>query len=749
LALTAAPADTTTGFGVVNGTSLPTIAVALRDSLNRAVSRAGVAVSVAFLDAAGAVIPGAVLAGTTSSVTDTAGVARFTSIAPTSRVGLARLVFTATGLRPTSLSLRVTPGAPSATLSSFTVSADSVTSGGTVLASSVPIDASGNKLGPGRTVVFSTQGGTSAGTWGPVTFSTSDSSYRSTFAATVAGTSTSASATVDGVALATRRSLTVRPIPTVPDFTFTVNATSTFPISRYIYGANFVDDIASYGNATPPAELTLNRMGGNRLSAWNWETGFSNAGDDYFFQNDRFLQPTSTAPGDAVRSRAQSSFARGQAFMATIPMLGYVAGDACNCNVGTSDATRAQRLATHFKVSQAFKGAPLLTTPNSTDGFVYQDEFVNWFESAFPGRSTHLTAPVFFSLDNEPDIWNSTHRQIQSNLNDNPATPRLITYKGYTDTSIAYARAVKSVLPNALTFGPAVATYAGVAAAGRFPTPDPDFGSANFFDVYLDRMRAAQTTYGRRLLDVLDLHWYPAASAGAYEITNDYAPQDSAQIEARIQAPRSLWDPTYTERSWVVDVTAGPVRLIPRLRDQIAARYPGTKISISEYYYGRGGDISGGIAQADVLGVFGREGVFAAALWPQAGLFADPYGGDGTKAYAFVFGAFRMFLNYDGAGGRFGDTGLTATTSDVSASSVYASRDAQGRIVIVAINKTRAAKRISLALNGANTITRATAFALTSASPSPVRQPDSAVTITSTVGYVMPALSVSTLVLTP
>jgi len=36
---------------------------------------------------------------------------------------------------------------------------------------------------------------------------------------------------------------------------------------------------------------------------------------------------------------------------------------------------------------------------------------------------------------------------------------------------------------------------------------------------------------------------------------------------------------------------------------------------MTEYYYGGGDHISGGLAQADVLGILGREGVFAAALW--------------------------------------------------------------------------------------------------------------------------------------
>jgi Glycosyl hydrolase family 30 beta sandwich domain len=251
------------------------------------------------------------------------------------------------------------------------------------------------------------------------------------------------------------------------------------------------------------------------------------------------------------------------------------------------------------------------------------------------------------------------------------------------------------------------------------------------------------------LLDVLDTHWYPAAGTSGGEINNDYAPQDDAMVQARVQAPRSLWDPTYNEGSWVSGVTSGPIRLIPRLKDQIAAHYPGTRIAITEYYYGRGGDVSGGIAQADVLGIFGREGVYAATLWPQAGIWANPYGGDGRRAYAFAFGAFRMFRNYDGAGGRFGDTGLRATTTDVAASSVYASRDPNGNIVLVVINKSNAVKVTNIALQGASGLATARTYVMSAASADPVRGANAAVFAGSTVTYSMPAMSVTTIVVAP
>lgn len=531
------------------------------------------------------------------------------------------------------------------------------------------------------------------------------------------------------------------------DIVFSVDAASSFAISRFIYGGNFLESESTWGGATTPPEMTVSRMGGNRLSAYNWETNYSNAGNDYEFHNDAFLSESSR-PGEAVRTRASAAFAKGQAFMATIPMLPYVAADQCGCNVGTTESGRAARLAAHFKISRAFKGSPLNASPNTGDSTVAQDEFVQWFETAFPGRSTHPTAPVFFSLDNEVDLWSSTHQEIYPNLNDNKGTPHLQTYRSLIDTSIVYARAVKSVLPNALVFGPAVATYAGIAVLGRYPTPDPEYGTQNFVDIYLDRMKAAEATNGRRLLDVLDVHHYPAIGTRGGEITNDFAPQDSATVWARVNAPRTLWDPTFDEKTWVSGVTNGPVRLLPRLQAQIAQHYPGTKLAITEYYFGRGGDISGGIAEADALGVFGREGVFAATLWPQAGIYAQPYAGDGTKAYAYAFAAFRMFRNYDGNGGRFGDTGLKASTNNVAASSVYASRDSTGNIVLIAINKTNAARPARIAITGATGLRAAHVYTLTTALPKPFRQPDLDLSAApAALTYSMPAMSVSTIVL--
>ena len=107
---------------------------------------------------------------------------------------------------------------------------------------------------------------------------------------------------------------------------------------------------------------------------------------------------------------------------------------------------------------------------------------------------------------------------------------------------------------------------------------------------------------------------------------------------------------------------------------------PGTKMAITEYNYGGGNDISGAIAEADVLGIFGKKDVYAAAWWNI----------EGAGNTDFTFAAMDMFRNYDGAGGRFGDTSVDATTNNIANSAVYASIDANNpnRMTLVAINRT-------------------------------------------------------------
>src|SRR6476620_2041985 len=80
-------------------------------------------------------------------------------------------------------------------------------------------------------------------------------------------------------------------------FTFNINTTQNRkPISPYVYGTN-----------DPYANAGAKRLGGNRLTGYNWENNASNAGVDLDHQNDHYEPwilgvPTAqyNTPGSAI-----------------------------------------------------------------------------------------------------------------------------------------------------------------------------------------------------------------------------------------------------------------------------------------------------------------------------------------------------------------------------------------------------------------------------------------------------------------
>lgn len=495
---------------------------------------------------------------------------------------------------------------------------------------------------------------------------------------------------------------------------FTISSQERYPISPYVYCTNQPD-----WQGHP--HIPMARQGGNRMTAYNWENNASNAGSDYQHQNDAYLGGGDT-PGEVVRLHVKAAHDRGAAALVTVPLVGYVAADK---NGGGDVSGSANYLQTRFRVSQAFKGAALSLSPDVNDGYVYQDEFVAWLDSTFPYAKTDPARRVMFSMDNEPDLWSHTHARIH---------PAPAGYAELLDKNVEYARAVKSVWPGATVFGSVNYGWAGMTNL----QDAPDHGGRDYLDFFLAGARAAETAEGKRLIDVLDFHWYPEAQGGGERITSSGS--SPALVQARLQAPRSLWDPSYTEDSWISEFsTSGPIDLLHRLKAKVAAHYPGTNLAITEYNYGGADHISGGIAQADVLGIYGREGVYAACYWSLTG--ADDY----------VWGAFDAFLDYDGAGSGFGDTSISATTSDVPGTSVYASLDdgAEGRVVVVALNKTGAPVDVGVALTHTVQLTKAEVYELNAGSPTLTRGADIGLSQTNAFVRQLPAFSVTTLVLTP
>ena len=461
-----------------------------------------------------------------------------------------------------------------------------------------------------------------------------------------------------------------------PGVTVTVDPTHKHPISQYIYGINFATKLDG-----APGGLTLDRTGGNRWTAYNWENNASNAGSDYRFQNDDALS-SSKEPGAAVSSLIAEDQKKGLASMITVQMQGLVAADTNGpVDVTTPpDRSRFKKLVYEKKtVSQE----PFTLNPPTGDDYVYMDEFLWALNRKFTGQeifgAKSASRPVFVSLDNEPEAWKSTHAEIQGKLG--------VTPDAYIDKTISLASALKKVFPDLVIFGPANYGFLGIYSWNGEMNASP---SANnwFADKYLTALKAAAASAGRPLVDVYDFHWYPEASdaAGARITTLTGPALTDDQVQAIVQSPRSLWDKTYKEKSWIIGTIGEPIHILDRLQARIDAENPGMKIGITEYNNGGGQHIAGAIAQADNLGIFAAHGVFAATLWPLGN--KEPY----------TFAGFRAFRNFDGDNHNFGDTSLDAVSSDASKIVVYVSSDSEraGRVVMVAINRAPAQQTVSI-----------------------------------------------------
>ena len=451
-------------------------------------------------------------------------------------------------------------------------------------------------------------------------------------------------------------------------------------ISPFIYGINGSiqsDDVKSV------------RQGGNRWTGYNWENSLSNAGNDYNFISDGNLLmgiPTdsSSEPGAACTYFFEKARDMNQFFLTTVPMAGYVAA------IGGTATTAPSSF---WNTITIFKNAPFSKTPDLTDKTVYVDEYIYFLKSEYGISSKGgITA---YGLDNEPDIWNKTH----SRLHPSKTLISELIYK-----TVQTAKAIKSIDSTALVFGPSLSGWNGFKTfygnddktwnSVCSKETDPYFNDW-FLSLYLDSMKYYSSKTGKRLIDVVNVHWYPeSADDNGIRIVNvTNGPEYTSQtaIRTRLQAPRSLWDTTYIEPSYITNSIKSPVKLLKRIKASINKFNPETKIGITEYRFGTENHYSGGLALTDALGIFGQEGVYYASKW---------YATGSTIFLPYSTSAFELYTNYDGKNSMFGDISIPTKNSSNDTLSSFASIDKDNKLHIITINKVSTSTIVSLDLNG-------------------------------------------------
>ncbi len=441
-------------------------------------------------------------------------------------------------------------------------------------------------------------------------------------------------------------------------------AAPTHPISPMIYGVAFDPQRP---NDTTPMDLraTARRWGGNLSTRYNWKLGNAwNTASDWFFRNVDYTD----SPGFSYETFLKAQRENKLFTALTVPMLGWVAKDRTSSGFPREFFPNQQKFDPKETNAGNGKGPsgldldpmePTLTSVAAPPSFM--GEWVSAIRKSDEagGRSVHL-----YYLDNEPNLWNSTHRDVH---------PRPLTYDELLEKTIATARAIRKADKDAVIAGPCEWGWTGYfysaadTKVSTFLRPDRRaHGDVPLVPWYLKKLAEHEKKTGERLLDMLDLHYYPQGRGIGIGSEGQV---DEGTNALRLRSTRSLWDPTYKDESWVGDT----VKLIPRMKEWIAANYPGRKISIGEYNFGADTHPSGGLAQAEALGRFAEGGVDAAFVW-----YYPPKNSAAGQA-------FKAFRDFDGAGGRFLD--ISTASSATGPVSLFAStNDAKDKLVLIALN---------------------------------------------------------------
>jgi hypothetical protein len=440
---------------------------------------------------------------------------------------------------------------------------------------------------------------------------------------------------------------------------------ATHAISPLIYGIAFSPMHEFESDQQWKVGASARRWGGNPTSRYNWELGNAwNTAVDYFWRNVNYTGKEDftfdTFLDINLERKVQTAL--------TVPILGWVAKDTSSYSFPVAEFGPQEQVDPDVPnagngLSRA--GKPLGPAAPGRTSIAAPPEFIErWVRQVREKDRRRGRSISMYILDNEPMLWNDTHRDVH---------PEPTTYDELLRRTIDYGGAVRRADPEAIIAGPAEWGWTGylfsALDAKRGFTLKPDRRAHDDQPLvawYLKQLAQHQRKTGVRVLDVLDLHFYPQAKnlgVGADGAT------DAETAALRIRSTRALWDRTYKDESWINE----PVQLIPRMRQWVTENYPGLKLSIGEYNFGAERHPSGGLALAEALGRFGQEDLYSAFYWT-----VPP---EGTPA----FWAFRAYRNFDGQGGRFLDWSLPASAPRDS--SVFASRNAEGsKLTLVALN---------------------------------------------------------------
>jgi hypothetical protein len=443
-------------------------------------------------------------------------------------------------------------------------------------------------------------------------------------------------------------------------------------ISPYVLGANWAEP-----ETIKEVGVTVNRWGGVRTTKYNWEYDVDSSGADFYFMNGLSKKRGTPEDEKGYWGFIEKTADAGASVNFTLPIGPFIAKPHMEDNErfcafpkekfreqNSFDPTGTCGDGLDTNGAKIWDNDPLLS--NVANSPEHQRKFLKNVKRLLDQRATQKKkTELLLSLDNEPGLWFEKHRD---------SSPAGLSAEELVKLNVEYAKVVKEVLPDARVIG--LSAWGPLELAGSnvdFTPPGPEgykrYGEfkapgdqwrdrqrlkySSQFEYYLQQLAAAEKKAGKRLVDIVDVHWYPdtvgvSATGETLRLTDNHN-FDPVLVKQQFDALREWYDPTYTNPTWLAQ---GENRLafwdpwhpvIPALRRLVDKHYPGTKLAINEYDVGSRDFYHGAVLRVAALGIFMQEDLYMAQVWHQP-----------AEKRSFAFLAQRLYGNYDGRGSRVG-----------------------------------------------------------------------------------------------
>ena len=393
------------------------------------------------------------------------------------------------------------------------------------------------------------------------------------------------------------------------DVVVTVNATDGKKIvSPYIYGRNgsFSN---SFGTVTSSSDITLfkeaglrlaRENGGNNATKYNWRKKISSHPDWYNNVYDH--------DWDNLSNYIMTNVPDMQV-MWSFQLIGKVASNKNNnfndwsYNMSQWWSGCSQNLAGGGVVNTSggsiatVNGNPLLYTMDWP-----ADSTTEVLNHWFGPKGIRLNSNNFryWNMDNEPEIWSGTHDDVM---------PAQLAATAFMDKYFAVAKKARALFPGIKLCGPVTANEWQWYKWGS-ETLNINGKYYSWLEYFIKRVADEQKATGIKLLDVLDIHWYPGESTDVdvlqlhrifYDKTYDYPGANG------LKSINGGWDNTQTREY-----------IFQRINDWLTLYFGanhGITIGLSESGINSSNANVNSVLYASMLGTFASNGVELYTPW--------------------------------------------------------------------------------------------------------------------------------------